>query len=174
MKTRLNHYLPLYKAAIEGDWKTAEEFIRKEPDAVNARITPGSETALIVAVRVARRNGFVEKLVDKMTPEDLAIGDDTGRTALHRAAGSGNGAAAELLVGKDQGLVNLETHLKNTPLYYAAARGKRKMILWLMEVMDLKTKPLEGESGFLILCHLTTSQLYGESILLVVVSCFVW
>ncbi|KAG5542379.1 hypothetical protein RHGRI_022046 [Rhododendron griersonianum] len=144
-ETRLNHYLPLYKAAIEGDWKTAEVFIRIEPDAVRAPITPDSETALIVAVRVARRNRFVKKLVDKMSPDDLAIGDDTGRTALHRAAGSGNSAAAELLVRKDRGLVNLETHSKDTPLYYAAARGEknRSMILWLMEVMDLKTKPLE-------------------------------
>ncbi|KAF7138248.1 hypothetical protein RHSIM_Rhsim07G0243100 [Rhododendron simsii] len=160
IKTRLNHYLPLYKATIEGNWKTAEEFIEKEPEAVRARITPDSETALIVAVRVARRNSFVEKLVEKMSREDLAIGDDTGRTALHRAAGSSNFAAAKLLVMKNPCLVYLETHFKNTPLYYAAARGKRKMILWLMEVMDLKTKPLEGESGFRILYQLTISQLY--------------
>ncbi|KAG5542346.1 hypothetical protein RHGRI_022028 [Rhododendron griersonianum] len=164
----MNHYLPLYKAAIEGDWEKAAEFFTGEESdaALRAPVTLHSETALIVAVRAVRRNRFVEELVKRMSPTDLATSDDYGRTALHRAAGSGNIKAAELLVGKNPGLLHSETHFKRTPLFYAAARGDREMILWLMEVMDLKTKPLEGEPGFEILYELIICNLYGESILL--------
>lgn len=164
-KKRVNYdYLPLYKAAIKGNWDAADKFLGKKPDAVRALITFDLETALIVAVKVVKRNDFVKKLVEKMLPEDLAIGDCNGRTALHRAAGAGNIEVAELLVKKNSGLLNLKTKENNMPLYYAAARGDKKMIRWLMEKME--TKRLEGEPGFKILYRLTIREHYGESILL--------
>ncbi|KAH7845593.1 hypothetical protein Vadar_003887 [Vaccinium darrowii] len=156
---RLFHYLELYKAAIKGDWETADKFIQKEPDAVRARITVDSETALIVAVKMVGGKDFVEKLVEKMSPDDLAICDDGGRTALHRATGFGNIEVAKLLVEKNQDLPNKETHLKETALFYAAERGDRKMVEWLMGVMD-PYKLLWDERGFRILYQLTHSQLY--------------
>ncbi|KAG5542375.1 hypothetical protein RHGRI_022042 [Rhododendron griersonianum] len=89
---RMNSYGSLYKAAIEGDWEAADKFLKEEPNAVTARITFGSETPLIVAVKVkvASRIRFTEKLVERMSPDDLALSDHKGRTALHRAAGAGN------------------------------------------------------------------------------------
>ncbi|KAH7847794.1 hypothetical protein Vadar_030322 [Vaccinium darrowii] len=155
---RLSHYLPLYKAAIQGDWDKAEAFIKTEPHAVRARITHDSETALIIAVKVKRRNEFVENLVEKMSEADLALVDDGGRTALHRAAGAGNIKAAEILVKKNPGLINKETRYNHTPLFYATARGDQEMILWLMKRMG--NKRLEGDPGFRILYELTRSQLY--------------
>ncbi|KAH7845477.1 hypothetical protein Vadar_002702 [Vaccinium darrowii] len=133
---RLFYYLPLYKAAIKGDWETADKFIQKEPDAVRARITVDSETALIVAVKMVGGKDFLEKLVEKMSPDDLAICDDGGRTALHRAAGFGNIEVAKLLVDKNRALPNMATHLKDTALFYAAEHGDRKMVQWLMPLMD--------------------------------------
>ncbi|KAH7845609.1 hypothetical protein Vadar_004029 [Vaccinium darrowii] len=156
---RLFHYLELYKAAIKGDWETANEFIQEEPEAVRARITVDSETALIVAVKRVGGKDFVEKLVEKMSLDDLAICDDGGRNSLHRAAEFGNIEVAKLLVTKNQDLPNKETHSKETALFYAAERGDRKMVDWLMEVTAVNELFWE-ERGFRILYQLTHSQLY--------------
>ncbi|KAH7846455.1 hypothetical protein Vadar_014238 [Vaccinium darrowii] len=75
--------------------------------------------------------------------------DVGGRTALHRAAGIGNIEAAKLLVGRNKALPNMENHFKETPLFYAAEHGDRKMDEWLMEVTELTL--LMGELGFRIL-----------------------
>ncbi|CAL5430774.1 unnamed protein product [Camellia sinensis] len=129
------HYVPLHKAATEGDWETANEFIRREPDiAMRAGITEESETMLIVAVKSKRRNNFVKNLVKHMLREDLALGDTRKRTALHRAAGAGNIEAAKLLVKENPYLPNAQNYDKQIPLFYAAARGDREMCLFLLRV----------------------------------------
>ncbi|KAH7846964.1 hypothetical protein Vadar_020152 [Vaccinium darrowii] len=156
---RLFHYLELYKAAIKGDWETAVKFIQEEPDAVRARITVDLETALMVAVKMVGGKDFVKKLVEKMLSDDLAICDNGGRTVLHRAAGFGNIEVAKLLVEKNKDLPNMVTHLEETPLFYAAERGDRKMVVWLMEVTD-PDRVFWSERGFRILYQLTHSQLY--------------
>ncbi|KAF5959072.1 hypothetical protein HYC85_000281 [Camellia sinensis] len=106
-----SHYVRLYKATIKGDWERAEEFMKQEPDnlAMRAAIRDNSETVLIVAVKSKQRNNFVKKLVNRMSPEDLAQGDRDKRTALHRAAAVGNIEAAKLLVEKNRYLPNAET-----------------------------------------------------------------
>ncbi|KAF5959081.1 hypothetical protein HYC85_000290 [Camellia sinensis] len=137
------HYVPLHKAAIKGDWKMANKFIEQEPDiAIRAGITEDSETMLIVAVKSERRNKFVKELVERMSPEDLALGDTRKTTALHRAAGAGNMDAAELLVNKNPHLPNAQTYDKRIPLYFAAARGHRKMVLYLLSVTNPSTNHL--------------------------------
>ncbi|KAH7846474.1 hypothetical protein Vadar_014409 [Vaccinium darrowii] len=155
---RLFHYLPLYKAAIKGNWETADKFIQEEPDAVRARITVDSETALIVAVKRVGGKDFVEKLVEKMSPDDLAIPDNGSQTALHRAAGFGNIEVAKLLVGKNEDLPNMTTDLGETALFYATERGDRKMVDWLMGVTALYN--MAWDLQFRILYQLTHSQLY--------------
>lgn len=167
---RMNSYGSLYKAAIEGDWEAADKFLKEEPNAVTARITFGSETPLIVAVKVkvASRMRFAEKLVERMSPDDLALSDHKGRTALHRAAGAGNIEVAKLLVGKNPRLPYLETHVKDMPLFYAAGRGDKEMVRFLMHSMDLKR--LKGEPGFRVLYQLTINQLYGESFIYFITS----
>ncbi|KAI7980656.1 hypothetical protein LOK49_Contig123G00008 [Camellia lanceoleosa] len=69
-----------------------------------------------------------------MSPADLALGDTRKRTALHRAAGAGNMEAAKLLVRKNRYLPNAQTSDKRIPLFFAAARGHRKMVLYLLSV----------------------------------------
>ncbi|KAF7137682.1 hypothetical protein RHSIM_Rhsim07G0242500 [Rhododendron simsii] len=159
-KKRMNRYGSLYKATIEGDWEAADKFLNEEPNAVTARITFGLETPLIVAVKVkvASRMHFAEKLVGRMSPDDLALGDYKGRTALHRAAGAGNIEVAKLLVGKNPRLPYLETDVQEMPLFYAAGRGDKEMVRFLMQSMDRKR--LKGEPGFRILYQLTINQLY--------------
>ncbi|GMP93778.1 hypothetical protein CsSME_00043482 [Camellia sinensis var. sinensis] len=132
------HYVPLHKAATEGDWETANEFIRREPDiAMRAGITEESETMLIVAVKSKRRNNFVKNLVKHMLREDLALGDTRKRTALHRAAGAGNIEAAKLLVKENPYLPNAQNYDKQIPLFYAAARVPLKF----ENITEHKRKP---------------------------------
>ncbi|KAI8002232.1 hypothetical protein LOK49_LG08G00056 [Camellia lanceoleosa] len=84
-------------------WERAEEFIKQEPNniAMRAAIRDNSKIVLIVAVKSKQRNYFVKKLVNRMSPEDLAQGDREKRIALHRAAAVGNIEAAKLLVEKN-------------------------------------------------------------------------
>ncbi|CAL5365353.1 unnamed protein product [Camellia sinensis] len=132
------HYVGLYKATIKGDWEKAEEFIKQEPDniAMRAAIRDNSETVLIVAVKQKERNNFVEKLLNQMSPEDLAQGDRDNRTALHRAAAVDNIDAAKLLVYKNRYLPNAQTVHKRIPLYFAATHRKRKMVIYLLRVTE--------------------------------------
>ncbi|GMP22334.1 hypothetical protein CsSME_00000399 [Camellia sinensis var. sinensis] len=187
-------YVALHRAAIEGDWEMASKFIKNEPDntAVRAAITADLETALIVAVKSNQRNNFVKKLVEEhMSQEDLALGDSRKRTALHRAAGAGNMEAAKLLVKNNQNLPNVETYDKRIPLFFAAARGHRQMVLYLFSVTTIdgnthylsqllskngllplsqnkpkSFKPFEGEPGFRILHQLTINGLYDIALAL--------
>ncbi|CAK9136610.1 unnamed protein product, partial [Ilex paraguariensis] len=167
----LSPYLPLHKAAINGDWKTAESYFQRapDPDAIKATITGASETALAVAVRSPTRNHFVKKLVDKMSENDLAMVNDYGSTALHIAASSGNTEAAKLLVEKNTCLLYLQNKYKNLPLHVAAARGKRDMVVYLMKVTreDDDAKPFEGESGVRLVQKLIDGGLYDIALNLV-------
>ncbi|CAK9136898.1 unnamed protein product [Ilex paraguariensis] len=167
----LSPYLPLHKAAINGDWKTAESYFQRapDPDAIKATITGASETALAVAVRSPTRNHFVKKLVDKMSENDFAMVNDYGSTALHIAASSGNTEAAKLLVEKNTYLLYLQNKYKNLPLHVAAARGKRDMVVYLMKVTreDDDAKPFEGESGVRLVQKLIDGGLYDIALNLV-------
>ncbi|KAL7228496.1 hypothetical protein ACSBR2_007255 [Camellia fascicularis] len=72
---------------------------------MRAAIRDTSGIVLIVAVKSKKRNNFVKKLVNRMSPEDLAQGDRDKRTALHWAVVVGNMEAAKLLVEKNRYLL---------------------------------------------------------------------
>ncbi|KAE9452025.1 hypothetical protein C3L33_16079, partial [Rhododendron williamsianum] len=135
-------YLPLRIAAIEGDWDTTSKIIESEPDIVRAAITPYSETALSLAVKSSRRNHFVEKILKKMSPKDVGLANQWGRTALHRAASVGNVEAAKLLVNKNPNLPNVldENGDAHAPLNYAASTGSRESVVYLWEVTKEEVK----------------------------------
>lgn len=166
-------YLPLMKAALNGDWEKARDFFEKEPDAVRAIIGGASvreimggasETALMVAVRSVQRNHFVRKLVDIMTPVDLAMVDFNGLTSLHLAARSGNVEAAKLLVNKNPRLPDIGDVSSKVPLHMAAECGKREMVLYLYSITKENsiTEPFRNERGSEFVHALITSGFYGE------------
>uniref|UniRef100_A0A5B7ACJ2 Uncharacterized protein n=1 Tax=Davidia involucrata TaxID=16924 RepID=A0A5B7ACJ2_DAVIN len=130
----ISKYLPLLKAIIGGDWESAMKFLEQNPDAVRVSITEHSRTALIVAASLVGRINFVKKLVELMSPLDLALVDYFDQTALHRAAGSGNIEAAKLLVSKNPDLPNASDIVPSEPMlpiHVAARRGKGEMVLYL-------------------------------------------
>ncbi|KAK2995487.1 hypothetical protein RJ640_016843 [Escallonia rubra] len=167
-RKNLSQYVPLYKAALAGDWDTTSTIIEKEPDAVRAIVTALKETALMVAVRAKKRNAFVKKLLEKMLLPDVALTELTGSTALHIAAVVGNIEAARLLVEKDPELPKVRNVFKALPIHGAASYGRREMVLYLFTVTEEnpEQKPFEGESGGKLLRALISSGLYDIALYL--------
>ncbi|KAH7844158.1 hypothetical protein Vadar_024973 [Vaccinium darrowii] len=158
-----SRYLPLYRATRTGDWENAAKFLDQKPEAVRDAITYYSETALMLAVRSSKRNDFVKKLMQRMTPEDVARQDTSGQTALQKAVTSGNNVAAKWLVEKNPQLPNIETKDgEELAVHYAAQRGNREMVEYLLEVTkpDGDPNPFEGKLGAGLLTALVAGELY--------------
>ncbi|KAI8554052.1 hypothetical protein RHMOL_Rhmol05G0067500 [Rhododendron molle] len=156
----LSQYMVLHKAALTADWDTAAKFLGQEPDAVFQPITWCLETALIVAVRSAKRNHFVKKVMEKMQREGVALiaqQDISGATALHAAVDGGNKEAAVWLVQKNSELANIGDKYGTLAVHVAAGLGNREMVGFLLQHT---TNLSENESGLKLLHSLASSGLY--------------
>ncbi|KAF7143822.1 hypothetical protein RHSIM_Rhsim05G0057200 [Rhododendron simsii] len=160
----LSQYMVLHKAALTADWDTAAKFLGQEPDAVFQPITWCLETALIVAVRSAKRNHFVKKAMEKMQREGVVLiaqQDKSGATALHAAVDGGNIEAAVWLVQKNAELANIGDKYGTLAVHVAARLGNREMVDFLMKhTANLS----ENESGLKLLHALACSGLYDVDI----------
>ncbi|CAN4080367.1 unnamed protein product [Withania somnifera] len=128
-------YVPLYQAALGGNWEKAREFFSLHPDATSARITKGWETALHIAAG-ANKIQFVEELVKIMSPLELALQNKYENTALCFAAASGLTKIAEVMVMKNRLLPMVRGSKGVTPLHMAALLGHREMVWYLYSVTD--------------------------------------
>ncbi|XP_057511605.1 ankyrin repeat-containing protein NPR4-like isoform X1 [Actinidia eriantha] len=131
--TGLKTYVVLYLAALKGDWEIAKQFLNVNPQAACARITRGSETALHIAAG-ARHTRFVEELVKLMRPEDLAVQNKVGNTALCFAAASGIRKIAEVMVNKNNKLPSIRGSKGALPIYMATLLGHKDMVWYLYSV----------------------------------------
>ncbi|XP_028118596.1 ankyrin repeat-containing protein At5g02620-like isoform X4 [Camellia sinensis] len=159
-------YQPLLKAALRGDWDSAKGFFDQDPDALTAHITDAKQTALHLAISSGRSIEFVEKLVDLMPPEALALRASQGRTALHIAALYGNTKAAVILVEKHPTSLYIRSYDQNQlPLHFAANGGHKDTLLYLLSVTedDPVSKPFAYPSGALLLYQAVDSEFYGSS-----------
>ncbi|KAA8534265.1 hypothetical protein F0562_031782 [Nyssa sinensis] len=145
----LNMYLPLYRAALKGDWEQAKCFLTMHPGAKCTWITKGRETALHIAAG-ARHTKFVEELVNMMSAENLELQNKDDNTALCFAAASGITRIAEVMVNKNKDLPGIRGSLGVTPLYIAALLGHREMVWYLNSVTDFKYLMLEDFFGLLV------------------------
>ncbi|KAK3040680.1 hypothetical protein RJ639_028376 [Escallonia herrerae] len=145
--TDLTFYVPLYQAALKGDWEEAKLFITKNPQALTARISKGRETALHIAAG-AKQIKFVEELVKVMDAKDLALKNKYDNTALCFAAASGITTIAEVMVKKNRRLPAVRGSAGVTPLHMAALLGHRDMVCFLYLVTEDLTE--EDFTGLLI------------------------
>ncbi|KAG5547059.1 hypothetical protein RHGRI_012928 [Rhododendron griersonianum] len=129
-------YIPLLKATLRGDWKTAENFFQRDKSALTGPIKETGDTALHIAVLVGKANiHFVEKLVELMPVEALTSTNFGGLTPLHLAAAVGNTEAAAILAGKHPPLLYIFPAGNNTlPIHYAALGARRDTLLYLLDV----------------------------------------
>ncbi|KAH7569702.1 hypothetical protein JRO89_XS06G0248200 [Xanthoceras sorbifolium] len=121
----LNRYADLYHAALKGDWEIAKRIIDKDPEALTAKISMVSMTVLHVA-GYSCNSKFVEKLVEKMTPEQVAVVDVNGNTALHYAAFTGVVNVAKALLRKNPNLTEVQGSQGFIPLLSAVVHGAAK------------------------------------------------
>ncbi|XP_073033615.1 uncharacterized protein [Primulina eburnea] len=166
----LNWYLPLYRAAINGDWKSARKFFDQDPDAITAKITKVSETALHVAVGSGKAIDFVKELLELIPTEALVtLRDQIGQTALHSAAIFGNVEAAKLLVSKDPALPNTPCNSSFLPLHAAAGYANKDMVSFLLTVTrdDTGYNPFADGSGVDILNLVILAEFYDLALYLV-------
>ncbi|KAD5961895.1 hypothetical protein E3N88_13368 [Mikania micrantha] len=122
------------QAAVEGNLKSLQEILLKEPNLVNAVITGAFETALIVACHRNMNSNFVEKLISLMSPQDLAMQNSFGKTAMFGAAVVGNVEAMKMMVDKNPNLPNITDIYNQLPLQSAAYAGQKHAVHYLLEV----------------------------------------
>ncbi|KAI8526067.1 hypothetical protein RHMOL_Rhmol13G0280000 [Rhododendron molle] len=164
-KKEYSRYLPLHKAALRGDWATAERFFDQDPGALTAPINEFSDTALLVAAAEGRNtNDFVKKLVDKMPPGSV---DEAYGNVLNRAAYVGNTESVKVILSKNPSLVYFrDGDSKRTPFTRAATNGMRDTLLYLLELVkndedSSKLFPDEDSAAFLM-DQTIRSGYYGE------------
>ncbi|XP_062162644.1 ankyrin repeat-containing protein ITN1-like isoform X2 [Alnus glutinosa] len=144
----------LLKAALEGDWPAAQNFLEehREHDYVRAPITNYKGTVLHVAV-IAQRTTFVKELLEwmKATREDLELKTTHGYTALHYAAKSGIVRIAEQLVTINSGSLVMQDDSKGqeTPLNVAAYLGHADMIKYLFSHTPLQDLTRDNRTNLL-------------------------
>ncbi|ESR61923.1 hypothetical protein CICLE_v10014428mg [Citrus x clementina] len=154
-------YAPLHLAALKGDWDFARNFFNLNPEAVCVRISRNQDTALHIAAG-ARRTLFVQELVNLMTPEDLALRNKVGNTALCFAAVSGVTKIAEVMVNKNRELPSIRGNKGATPLCMAALLGHKEMIWYLYSVT--KEEDLKEEDRIELLVAVIDAGLYDVAL----------
>ncbi|GMH23320.1 hypothetical protein Nepgr_025163 [Nepenthes gracilis] len=136
-------YLPLYQAALKGDWKRAKMFIWQYPGAVRARISIFSMTALHVAAGQQHWH-FVERLMDLMLPEDHKMRDVGGYTALHYATKAGCLHTVKAMVRKNPRLVQIPDKYGQVPLHIAVGSSTspgQKEVAWYLAIVTKDEYP---------------------------------
>ncbi|KAI3821771.1 hypothetical protein L1987_09343 [Smallanthus sonchifolius] len=136
--------VPLYEAAIKGDWKAARPILKEHPDLIRFAITENYETLLHIAASAESNKDveeFVINLVQLMEKEDLELQNKNYNTALSLAAAAGNVKTAMTMVKKNPHLIDIPGKGRIMPLYMAALFGKPEMVRYLYD----KSKKMTGD-----------------------------
>ncbi|MFS7996727.1 putative ankyrin repeat-containing domain, PGG domain, ankyrin repeat-containing domain superfamily [Helianthus anomalus] len=131
--------VPLYEAAMKGDWKAAEAILSQHPHLIRAAITENEETLLHVAASAKSTKAveqFVINLVQLMEKPDLELQNKNWDTALCSAAAAGNIETAKTMVKKNRALIEILNFNKVMPLYMACLFAKPKMVAYLYNLSN--------------------------------------
>ncbi|XP_050383555.1 ankyrin repeat-containing protein At5g02620-like [Argentina anserina] len=140
-ESNLDYYLPLYHAASRGNWEDARRFLEHDPNAVKAKISNLSMTALHVAA-CEGHSEFVEKVVKLMPADELAAHDEMGFTALHYAAIGANLRSAKALLKENPKLAQSVDTIGKTPLHLAASFASEcKELVWYLLLVTTDEEP---------------------------------
>lgn len=156
----MRYGLPLYQAAMDGDWDTANNIFKEAPEWIIAPITKRGDTTLHIAT-AAMHLEFVRHLVDLMVKSDDLLESQTKlqNTAFCIAASSGNVDIAKVMVAKNRRLPNIKGSKELTPLHMAILLGHREMVKYLKEVTD--DSLLNDDDRVNLLTSAIEADLYG-------------
>lgn len=109
----------------------------------------------------------MDKLLEIMPREALAIKDSAGDTALHKAAIVGNTSAAVAIVAKNPDLLYILSKNNRLPIQKAVANCRKETLEYLISKHDANaaTQPLfEGQIGVMLLTAIIACEFVGESL----------
>ncbi|CAO2823675.1 unnamed protein product [Amaranthus hypochondriacus] len=147
--------LPLYKAALEGNWPEAENILQQHPNWIQKPIGKGGERVLHIAA-AAKRTQFVKKLVKRMNSDDLGLRNHAQNTAFCLAATSGVVEIAQAMHEMYNELPNIRGSHNYTPLQMAILLGRRDMVLYLRDVTD-PTKLTDADRIAMLISSINTN-----------------
>ncbi|KAG8376224.1 hypothetical protein BUALT_Bualt09G0040800 [Buddleja alternifolia] len=155
-----NWNLALYRAALKGDWDTAEKMFQIDKDETKAIISSRLETVLHVSVGTGKANNFVRRLIEWMPNEALGMKDFEGDTALHYAARVGNKEAAIILVNREPNLQYITNKKDRLPVQLAAIYSHKDTLMYFISMSrpDVERSPFVGELGVRLLIAVIASQ----------------
>ncbi|KAE9448144.1 hypothetical protein C3L33_19958, partial [Rhododendron williamsianum] len=160
----------LLKAALRGNWDEASRIFVQYEGAITAPIGMQSETVLQTAVGAGERAiHFVEKLVELMPVEALALQDRNGITTLHTAASVGNKRAVVVLVQKNPDLVYISNSTDHIPVHNAAKYACKDILLFLLAATkdDHVPRPFSNERVVRLVNYAITSGFFDVALNLV-------
>ncbi|KAL0345031.1 UNVERIFIED_CONTAM: hypothetical protein Sradi_4334400 [Sesamum radiatum] len=165
----LKEYLPLHRAALQGNWEAAKRIFDDDPGAMTASINLITATALHAAVGTGKAIHFVEKLVAAMPEESIGVMDDIGGTSLSVAAAVGNIAAATVLVNRMPNLLYIPNNFGNFPLQIAALYAQKDMLNYLISITkdDRDQNPYAGLAGLRLLIYVIDAEFFEIALYLV-------
>ncbi|XP_076911846.1 uncharacterized protein LOC143569950 [Bidens hawaiensis] len=132
----INVGIPLYEAALKGDWKAAEPILKNRLELVGFAITENHETLLHIAASAKSTKAveFVKHLVEFMKRDDLEVQNKSYDTALSLAAEAGNTEIAKIMLEKNSGLIEIPNKQGLMPLYMAALFAHPEMVRHLYDI----------------------------------------
>ncbi|XP_031247594.1 ankycorbin-like [Pistacia vera] len=163
IETRNRHF-KLYRAALAGDWNSAEKIFKEDKIYITAKLSKEGETALHIAA-AAMSTDFVKKLLEQMKREDLAIKNNAGSTAFFLAAASGIVEIVKAMMEKNKDLVKIRGNNDMLPLHKATLMGKKEMVEYLYEATG--DELLDDNDRFELLISLLNHGLYDIALDLV-------
>lgn len=148
----------MYGASSEGDWLAAEILLSRDPTLACDCITEDGDRALHVAAAMKHKQ-FVQKLMERMSPSDMALLDGHGYTACCYAAMSGNVEIAYLMMKRNPDLGTARDKYGKTPLHKAASLANAEMVWCILKSAEVAD--LSKEEWFDLLLVTIGSGLYG-------------
>ncbi|KAJ4838166.1 hypothetical protein Tsubulata_029903 [Turnera subulata] len=154
-------FTPLVSAIKEGDWNTVSAFISKDGKILTSIISSDGSTPIHEAA-TAHQTEMAQRLVQKMSEEDLEIQSSNGHTPLHDVAHVGSTPIARLLVQKNKKLVQIPSAIGSIPVALASASGNKDTTRYLYHCTPIELLyPESGMSGFVLLQYCITNRMLG-------------